>query len=116
MLPDQMFDAVSRSVSNGGGSKSLLTQPARAAIHQTASSRTGPTASSMARRSLLVVGGERAIRMAVRFLGSVGRVSLALRPPGHAYLRAIKSKENAEKCNCMVKYTNPVINLHSCSA
>ena len=42
MLPDQIFAAVSRSVSIGDGSKSLLTHPPLAASHQIATSRIRP--------------------------------------------------------------------------
>src|ERR1700712_889489 len=63
MLPDQIFAAVSRSVSIGDGSKSLLTQPPFAAIHQIAISRIGPTASSRARRTPLLFSLESALRI-----------------------------------------------------
>src|SRR3954452_15044689 len=49
ILPAAMLAAVSRSVSTGDGSRSLLTSCPLDAIHHNANSSSGPIASSMAR-------------------------------------------------------------------
>src|SRR5687767_6404918 len=76
MLPDQMFAAVSRSVSIGDGSRSLLTHPPLAASHQTAISRIGPTANSTARRDPLLFSRESTLCMSAPAFSN-GRASLA---------------------------------------
>jgi hypothetical protein len=76
MLPDQILAAVSRSVSSGEGSRSLLIQPAFAAIHQTAISRIGPNASSRARRDPLLFSLDNALRIAAPGFGRPSRLRI----------------------------------------
>src|SRR3954462_1137537 len=107
MLPDQILTAVSRNVSIGDGSKSLLTHPPLAASHQMPTSRSGPTASSTARRVPLVFSFEIALRMsAPAFSPERGSSRLCgLAPFLQAYLCPTGSKGNAELCNQLCIFT-----------
>src|ERR1700730_532276 len=98
MLPDQIFDAVSRSVSIGGGSKSLLTHPPFAAIHQIAINKIGPIASSTARRNLLVFSFDSVLRMSAPALPEKKNVAWRLRLPTTVWSRLSSRNQIERKC------------------
>src|SRR4051812_7024850 len=121
MLPDQIFAAVSRNVSIGDGNRSLLTQPALAAIHQIPTSRMGPTASSRARRNPLLFSLESALRIAAPAFPE-GRTSLAhliahaVRPRASLPNRVERKWRVVQRTVhfCILKREYALINLHSC--